>query len=195
MAALLLIALFCYLVGGLPTAYLLMKYMTGKDIRTVGSGNSGATNAGRFLGLPGFATVLLLDALKAYMALTLVQVAASGDALAMLVATVFVYIGNAYSPFIHFSGGKGVATTVGIMLYIFPLWLFCMCLAVFAWLAHTVQRVDVASLGAVASAPVLLLVTGYSAYVVLSALAIAIWVWMRHARNIAQLIALYWGKV
>ena len=187
-----LILLFCYLIGAIPTSFILVKLFLGSDIRTMGSGNSGATNTGRFLGKPGFFVVLLVDALKAYLALALAALLCAGSPLIMLCATGAVYLGNAYSPFIGFSGGKGVATSVGILVYLFPLWIFFLCLTVFAALAYRFGRVDVASLGASAFAPLFLLCTGQTAYVVLIAGVIAAWIWVRHARNVAQLIHLYW---
>ncbi|MDQ5890761.1 MAG: acyl phosphate:glycerol-3-phosphate acyltransferase [Candidatus Dependentiae bacterium] len=184
----LFILLLCYLVGAVPTSYLLVKYMLGKDIRTMGSGNSGATNTGRFLGRAGFVAVLFVDALKAYVILALAHFLCGADPFIMLCATAAVYLGNAYSPFIGLSGGKGVATSVGIMLYLFPLWLFFLCLLIFAGLAYRFNRVDIASLGASAASPVLLLLARYGMHSVLSALAIAIWIWIRHTKNISSLM-------
>jgi len=180
----LLLITFCYLVGAIPTSYLLVKGMLGKDIRTMGSGNSGATNTGRFLGRGGFGFVLLVDGLKAFLALGITALLSGGDSTTILCATAALYVGNAYSPFIGFAGGKGVATTVGIMLYLFPLWLFCACFLAFAAIALHMQRVDAASLGASALAPLLLMMSGYGAHSVLVALAIAVWVWLRHKENI-----------
>lgn len=187
----LLLILFCYVVGAVPTSYLLVKRMLGKDIRGMGSGNSGATNTGRVLGRGGFGFVLFIDALKAFLALGITALLCGNDPFVMLCATAAVYLGNAYSPFIGFAGGKGVATTAGIMLYLFPLWLFVACLLVFAAIAVQMQRVDAASLGASALAPVLLLVSGHGMHAVLIALAIAVWIWLRHRDNIVSLMKLW----
>ncbi len=184
----LLLITFCYIVGALPTSYLLVRFMLGKDIRMMGSGNSGATNTGRFLGSGGFVFVLIIDALKAFLALFLTALFCGHEPTTMLCATAAVYFGNAYSPFIGFAGGKGVATTVGIMLYLFPFWLFLACALAFIVIASRMQRVDVASLGASALAPALLFITGYGAHTVLVALAIAVWIWMRHRDNIISLM-------
>jgi len=191
MISFLLLLLFCYAAGAVPTSYLLVRGLLGKDIRRMGSGNSGATNTGRFLGMPGFVFVLVIDALKAYLALVLTAFFIGHDPLAMCLATVAVYLGNAYSPFIGFAGGKGVATTVGIMLYLFPLWLFFACFCLFGFLAYRFGRVDVASLGSSLAAPVLLWSAGHSVHVVVCALLITCWVWLRHASNIMALWLLW----
>ncbi len=122
--------LFSYLVGAIPTGYWFAKYFFNIDITEHGSGNIGASNIGRVLGKKYFVLVFLIDFLKAFISLYIV-------ALFILVMVPFscgfccvqkifvlnflaLLIGNAYSIFINFKGGKGVATTAGILAWIFP---------------------------------------------------------------------------
>jgi len=108
-----------YLVGSLPFAYWLCLWCRGVDIRTIGSGNVGATNVLRCAG-PGLAIVVfLLDVAKgtgpALAGVTL------GDATLGLAAGAGAIIGHSFSPFIGFKGGKGVATTLGVLTGISPI--------------------------------------------------------------------------
>ncbi|MFH1254402.1 MAG: glycerol-3-phosphate acyltransferase [bacterium] len=122
--------LFSYLVGSVPTGFWFSKYFFNIDITEHGSGNIGASNIGRVLGKKYFVLVFLIDFLKAFISLYIV-------ALFILVMVPFSYgfccvqkifclnffallLGNAYSIFLNFKGGKGVATTAGILAWAFP---------------------------------------------------------------------------
>jgi acyl-phosphate glycerol 3-phosphate acyltransferase len=114
-----------YLVGSVPTAYLIVRAVKGIDIRTVGSGNVGATNAGRVLGRSYFLLVFVLDLLKGALptwgfpplAERLAGVRAPG--LAIFVAAAAI-VGHNFPIFLGFRGGKGVATSLGAVLAIDP---------------------------------------------------------------------------
>jgi glycerol-3-phosphate acyltransferase PlsY len=115
----LLATVVCYLIGSIPVAYILVKGLSGVDIRTVGSGNVGATNAGRVLGKPGFAAVLLLDCLKGFLPVFIVLWLLPRDAALFCAAAVI--LGHAFPIYLHFSGGKGVATGLGVFLALAPI--------------------------------------------------------------------------
>jgi glycerol-3-phosphate acyltransferase PlsY len=113
----------CYLLGSFPTAYVLGKWAKGVDIRTVGSGNIGATNALRTVGLWAGIVVLSVDVLKGLMASSLIprwllEVTGPGVSLACGLASV---LGHDFSCFLRFQGGKGVATTIGVLVGSVPL--------------------------------------------------------------------------
>lgn len=125
-----IIAVGAYFVGGIPFGFLYAK-MRGVDIRTVGSGNIGATNVARQFGfLGGFVPVFLLDVLKGaapVLTMKLLNIdfleifsgSPSGDVgkdLAMLVAGIVVILGNMFPIYLKFKGGKGVATSAGVFL-------------------------------------------------------------------------------
>jgi glycerol-3-phosphate acyltransferase PlsY len=115
-----------YLVGSIPTGYLVTRMARGIDIRTVGSGNIGATNVGRVLGFRFFALVFLIDFLKGLgptlgFPVLITQAAGSsppGLAVAVAVAAI---LGHNFPVFLAFRGGKGVATSLGAVAALDPL--------------------------------------------------------------------------
>lgn len=112
-----LLAVVCFGIGGINPATLVAR-ARGTDLRTSGSGNPGATNAGRVLGRQWGALVLALDVLKAY--LPTVVVLRTMGTLPALVAGLAVVLGHVYSPFLGGKGGKGVAAALGAILAIAP---------------------------------------------------------------------------
>ena len=120
---------FAYLFGGIPWAYLLTRLITHKDIRQIGSGNVGATNAFRAGGWKVGVPTLLLDVFKgAFPTFLGLQFFDLHTALA---AGVFAVVGHTFTPFLGFRGGKGVATAVGAFSILAPLPLL---LGVLVWL-------------------------------------------------------------
>ena len=111
-------AVVCFFIGSVNPATLLARAL-GSDLRGSGSGNPGATNAGRVLGRKWGALVLVLDVLKAYLP-TLVVLRTMGT-LPALVAGFAVVLGHAFSPFLRGRGGKGVASALGTVLAVEPL--------------------------------------------------------------------------
>ena len=111
------VAVVCFLIGSINPATLVARAL-GRDLRGSGSGNPGATNAGRVLGRKWGALVLVLDVLKAYLP-TLVVLRTMGMVPA-LVAGFAVVLGHVFSPFLRGRGGKGVACALGTVLAIEP---------------------------------------------------------------------------
>jgi len=115
-----------YLLGCFPAAYVVAKFLCGKDIRKYGSGNVGATNAMRMLGkLPGV-LVLIVDVLKGVVAASIVAsiFTAGLNVPVEIFKAVFgfsVVCGHIFNIFLKFKGGKGVATSAGVFLTIAPL--------------------------------------------------------------------------
>lgn len=122
LANLALTALLAYLVGGVPFGLLVAYWASGKDVREFGSGNIGATNVGRMLGFKFFVVVFLLDFLKGV--LPVVAAIATRrlchDSVTTLylpeVAALAAVLGHVFPVYLHFKGGKGVATSVGVLL-------------------------------------------------------------------------------
>ncbi|GHV56910.1 glycerol-3-phosphate acyltransferase [Synergistales bacterium] len=108
---------FGYLMGSLPTGFVLVKVMMGEDVRHFGSGNIGATNVGRVLGKKWAVITALIDMLKGGAAVLLATAfgVTSGALLALI--GVFSVIGHDYPVWIGFKGGKGVATTFGVIAF------------------------------------------------------------------------------
>lgn len=140
----LMVCLLCYLVGGIPTGYLLGKALKGEDIRKYGSGNIGATNAFRILGAHVGLLTLFGDMLKGFLAVYLTRRIFQVDALTAL-ALVAVVLGHCYSPYLHFHGGKGVATVSGALLGVVPVFLL-LCAPVFFTIAILSRYVSLASI-------------------------------------------------
>ncbi len=115
-----------YLVGGIPFGYLIAKYFTGINIKEHGSGNIGATNVLRVLKEKDpklakklAALTLFLDAFKGAAVVLVAKMMGVCDATLWTIAVLAV-IGHCFSPFLKFEGGKGVATTAGVMLVLIP---------------------------------------------------------------------------
>ena len=128
-AGYILTVLIAYLLGSVPTGFLVAK-ARGIDIRTVGSGNIGATNVFRILGKPAGIFVLLADAAKGWLAVFVVARLISGwfypeaGALAQewfrLCAGIAAILGHNYTCWLHFKGGKGIATSAGVLVALVP---------------------------------------------------------------------------
>ena len=150
-------ALAAYLLGSIPTGYLVAK-AKGIDIRRFGSGNIGATNVFRILGKKAGIFVLLVDAAKGFCACWVgVWIANSHfppDSLGgrreifAIISGIAAILGHNYTCFLKFKGGKGIATTAGVLIALAPV-AFLIVLAIFLLVVFTTRYV---SLGAVAAA-------------------------------------------
>jgi acyl phosphate:glycerol-3-phosphate acyltransferase len=114
-----LIPLISYLLGSIPFGFILVRTSEGKDIRTMGSGNIGATNVFRRSKLSGMLT-LLLDAGKGYLAVALAGWLGGTESW-LAVAAVFAILGHVFTIWLKFKGGKGVATGCGAFLALSPM--------------------------------------------------------------------------
>lgn len=134
-----LAAAIAYLLGAIPFGYLLVKWTTGRDVRTGGSGNIGATNVLRTTGRAAGIATLLLDIGKGYLAVWIGGQLSDHSVAAMCAATLAVMAGHSYSVFLHFTGGKAVASFVGSFLCLTPIALWAalvVFVAVVAWTRH-----------------------------------------------------------
>src|ERR1035438_8683198 len=116
-----LAAAIAYVLGAIPVGYLLVKWKTGGDVRASGSGNIGATNVLRTTGRAAGVATLLLDIGKGYLAVWLAGRLTEGSALWTSAAALAVMAGHAYPVFLHFKGGKAMASFVGAFLCLTPL--------------------------------------------------------------------------
>jgi glycerol-3-phosphate acyltransferase PlsY len=181
-----------YLIGSIPVAYILVKAISGTDVRTVGSGNVGATNAGRVLGKPGFIAVLTLDALKGFLpvflALKLCQSFQVPRDIALFCAAA-VILGHAFPLYLRFSGGKGVATGLGVFTALAPLPVLAAVLT-FLILVGITRMVSVGSIFAalVNTAAVFFFYPDWLGLSIFTAL-VAIFVIYKHKSNIKRILA------
>lgn len=128
-----------YLVGSIPFGLIIVRLMTGEDVRASGSGNIGATNVLRTTGALAGCLTLLLDIAKGVFAVWLTDWLTGGSMLWMSMAAVAVLFGHVYSVFLKFQGGKAVASFVGAFAYLAPLPLLAVVilfLAVLVWTRH-----------------------------------------------------------
>ena len=109
-----------YLLGALPTSYLVVRLVKGQDLRTLGSGNLGATNLFRVLGWRYAVPVALIDAAKGAVPVTVFAPLAGGDQRTALLLGLTAVVGHVFSVFVGFRGGKGVATGAGVVLALAP---------------------------------------------------------------------------
>lgn len=172
-----------YFIGAIPSGYIIGRVFYGVNLKKVGSGNIGATNAYRELGVKAGLAVFLCDFLKGFIAVHL----GMPDPTIVLACAVFAIIGNDWSIFLHFKSGKGVACGVGAFAYIcWPAVViaFLVWLAIFKW-KHIV------SLGSILAAPVVAIVMFFMdrplEYVGFAAFA-AIIVIGKHKDNIKRLL-------
>jgi len=188
----LVIALGAFLLGSIPTGYLVAR-AKGVDIRQHGSGNIGATNVFRTLGKPLGVFVFMVDALKGFAVVWLAGRFGGASDWAGIIAAVAVIAGHNYTPWLGFKGGKGIATSAGVLLALMP-WAV-LCIAIVWFVVFKVSRyVSLASISAATALPVAVAalwsagcggngpLLGFS--VLISALAI----W-RHRTNIQRLRA------
>lgn len=112
----LFIILISYFIGNISTGYILGKVLKNSDIRTMGSGNAGATNALRVYGIGFGILTLLFDCLKGVLAAYIGNKILGYDG--ALIASFFVVIGHDFPILMGFKGGKGIATSLGILIYL-----------------------------------------------------------------------------
>ncbi len=186
-----IVLLLSYLIGSIPTGYIIVKLKTGQDIRTVGSGSTGATNVKRVLGKKWFFTVMLLDAFKGALPVILAKMWAgdiSGVGLFPVLAAVAVILGHSKPIFLQFKGGKSVASGVGTILALN--WQVGVVIAVvWAVITYFSKYVSLGSIIALGLSPFIMhyighAPVGYTAYCALG----AIYIIYLHRQNIVRLL-------
>jgi glycerol-3-phosphate acyltransferase PlsY len=178
-----------YLLGAIPTSFWVVRALKGMDLRTVGSGNLGATNLYRQLGFRWAVPVGLFDALKGAIPVAFIGPWAGLGLAGSVGLGVVAVLGHVFSVFVGFKGGKGVATGGGIVLGIAP-WAFLATLLVWAVVVRVTGFVSLGSIIAAVVLPVflwLLQPTARPAVWFVAALS-ALVVWL-HRANIARLRA------
>ena len=188
-----------YLLGSIPTGFLVGK-AKGIDVRTVGSGNIGATNVFRVLGRPAGVFVLAMDGLKGALACGLVAnlayaLGASADPPVLLTrdylsvfAGAFAVLGHNYTCWLWFKGGKGVATTGGVLLALS--WAgFLISMGVWLLVAALTRYVSLASIAAGFSLPFSVWISGGSKTLIIVFAIIGVLAIFKHRSNILRLLA------
>lgn len=178
-----------YLVGAIPFG-LIVGHLAGIDVRTAGSGNIGATNVSRLLGKKLGIVTLVLDCLKGfgpiYIASKLVPAGQGGD-VTLLLCGLMAVVGHMFPVYLRFRGGKGVATALGVFLYLSPM-AIGISVIVFVGTVAVTGFVSAGSLAASALFPLWLLLLGSAKGAVVTALLIGLLIWAKHYENIGRLV-------
>ena len=188
-----LLVLAGYLLGSIPFGYLLVRVQSGGDIRAMGSGNIGATNVARTAGWSIGVATLILDAAKGFFAVWLMGHFSDGNIRFMMYAGLAAILGHVFPVWLGFSGGKGVATALGVFLAIcWPA--VAVAVVVFAIVVIFWRYVSLASVSAAAALPLLVYVLyapGHAppAAVSTGTLLAAILIIIKHRGNIERLMA------
>ncbi|NLN49007.1 MAG: glycerol-3-phosphate 1-O-acyltransferase PlsY [Clostridiales bacterium] len=181
-----LIIILSYILGNFSTAYLIAKLYAGIDIRNYGSGNAGATNALRTLGKKAGIAALFGDILKGALAVILGKYVAGENG--QILAGLFVVIGHNWPAFLNFRGGKGVATTIGVMAAINPVIVAGIVPTGIVLIAIT-KYVSLASILGMTVFPIIMLLTKQSVKLVLFSFILSAMAVYRHKSNIKKLLA------
>lgn len=169
-----------YFVGSIPTGYMIASYFYSCDIRQYGSGNIGATNIARVLGKIYFFPVLLIDAAKAYGYLKWLLIYDKPEEL-VLCAAFGLMLGNTISFFLRGTGGKGIATFLGILAALAPPLFFFSCIIwIIAFLS--IRIAGIASAISVLSVSFTALYLPYN--LAISIAYMGLWCLYKHKKNI-----------
>ncbi len=180
------IPLASYLIGSIPFGYILVRTAEGKDIRTMGSGNIGATNVFRRSRLAGVLT-LLLDAGKGFLAVVLARLL-SGSEVWLAVAAVCAILGHVFPCWLRFKGGKGVAAGCGAFLALSPLAVLTT-LVLFVLVLAATRYISASSILATAFYPLWAHLYGFPGPVIAWASLGALVIIAKHHQNIRRLIS------
>lgn len=175
-----------YLLGSISFSYLIVKAREGTDVRTVGSGNAGATNVLRAAGKGPALAVLLLDIVKGVLAVVVARALASPPAV-VGAAAVAVVLGHVFPVFFGFRGGKGVATSAGALGALAPAVLLG-ALLVFVVIVLWKRYVSLGSIVATAVFPLLAWMAREDPWLIAASAAIALIVVTRHRSNLQRLL-------
>lgn len=198
MVAYIIIAIIAYLIGSVNFSIIISKKMAGFDVREKGSGNAGTTNMLRSVGKKAAAITLLCDVLKGVVSIIIAILVGNivknlDKALLVQISAIAVVIGHTFPIFFQFKGGKGVATSLGVLLMVnWKIGLICLVFAVI--LIALTRMVSLGSVGAAILYPVLVMFihTNYTVseganYLIFS-IILAVIVAFNHRENIKRLM-------
>ena len=185
----LLALIVAYVAGGIPFGFLLVKLTTGRDVRSMGSGNIGATNVLRTTGRSIAIATLLLDIAKGFFAVWFASRLAGNSPLWMSAAALAVMAGHAYPLFLNFQGGKAVATFIGAFLYLTPVPLLSV-LIVFVIVVAATRYISLGSIIAAGTFPFAVwLIEHPPAAIVVASLIAGAFIVYRHGANLERIRA------
>lgn len=183
-----LFCIFAFLVGSIPWGYLIGK-LKGVDLRRVGSGNIGATNVLRTVGKKEALLTLILDLSKGTVPVLLFRAIYPNEESLFFAGIIGIsaILGHCYSPWLKFKGGKGVATSLGVLLAYVPL---AGVITIILWIL-TYKLSKISSLSALVSFTILpgvVIILGYPMEILSLIILITVIIYLRHRENISRLI-------
>ncbi len=187
MLKIILYLIFAYLCGAIPFGYIIAKLFKHIDIRTVGSGNPGATNVYRTISKPLGILTLILDVLKGFIPIYFVKLINPEFSLIVIAVALVTIIGHIFTVFLNFKGGKGVATACGVFLALNPLSVL-ICFITFVIILAIFKYVSLASIIAAMMLPISLYWLDAVPELILFSGVIAILIVIRHIGNIKRLL-------
>ena len=188
-----------YFIGSIPTAYIFGRWLKGIDIRKFGSGNVGATNALRVLGKPAGIAVLILDILKGFLAVVFLGdfiasgvTSISSEALRIILGLSCI-CGHNWTIFLRFQGGKGIATTFGVLLGLaikIGGLKVVLGLIILTWLVTFIitRIISIASVVSGISLPIYMLLFKQSNLLILSSIILCVFIILRHRPNLKRVL-------
>lgn len=193
-----LIPFIAYLLGSIPFGYLIVRWQKGVDVRTTGSGSTGATNVMRNLGVIGFVATFILDGAKGIFAVLLASrltssdphwIPLTGEPKWIAFASVAAILGHCFPFWLKFRGGKGVATGVGVFIALAPLQVGLV-LIIFAILVGIWRYISLGSIVATAAFPLLVYLMKHPPMpIVWGAAGSALIIISMHHANISRLLS------
>lgn len=179
-----------YLIGSIPTGYIVVKLFTGQDVRTIGSGSTGATNVKRVMGKKWFFIVLLLDAFKGALPVILAKIFATtfiSTGLIPVLCAIAVILGHSKSIFLKFSGGKSVASGIGTIIALN--WAVGLAIAaIWAVITYISKYVSLGSIIALSISPILMYLCKEPIAYILYCILGAIYIVYLHRANVMRLL-------
>jgi glycerol-3-phosphate acyltransferase PlsY len=185
-----------FLFGSIPFGRFIGQWVAGIDITQRGSGNIGATNVARVIGVKWGILTLFLDGLKGYIPLFLFPLLFPQSEAILALTGLFALLGHQYSVYLRFRGGKGFATALGVYLALSP----AACLAsllVFVIMVYGWRYISVGSMVSSCVVPLMLLVLGESSLLITLTLIMSALIFMNHRDNLYRLAQgqeRKWGK-
>jgi glycerol-3-phosphate acyltransferase PlsY len=177
--------LIAYTCGCFATGYYWVRWTTGRDLRQIGSGNCGAKNAGRILGLKGYVVTAIGDVLKGWAAVSLAAFFGL-DGWWLAAAAIAVVIGHNWPIQLGFRGGKGVATTYGAILAIAPMVGFSLWLVFLPLRALIFRSTTLAGLFTFAIAPLIAWGLDHQFWRIVLLIILSSMLWLTHWRNLLE---------
>jgi glycerol-3-phosphate acyltransferase PlsY len=183
------IAILCsYLLGSIPFGFLLVKWVRGIDVRTQGSGNIGMTNVWRVAGAGWGIATLVLDTGKAVLAVWIARFLNPGNDQVIVLSGLGVLLGNVFSVFLKFKGGKGIGVSVGVFFSLLP-FESAVGTGLFILALLLTRMISVGSLlGVTAMAALAIYHQGLTSYSLLALFA-ALVIWWTHRENIKRIMS------